>query len=223
MREPPEDSLIAALRASMPDRPTGECPSAETLHAAAAGDLATGTLEAVVRHVHTCKACAEDLRVSAALVAEAERGRGAVADRRGLQRRILAVAGLGALAAALFLVLLRSPSDRAQSIRGSSTDAAGRSSLLAVSSTLQPRSGATLAWSAVPGAVRYEVRISTEDLALLEHATVERSTAYAIPGPVVERARGAPLLWQVDAVLRGGERVSSPTFHLRFIPDAGPP
>ena len=222
MREPPEDPLVAAFRASMPERPTGECPSAETLHAAAAGDLAAGALEAVVRHVHTCEACAEDLRVSAALVAEADRGP-AVAHRPGRQRRILAVAGFGALAAALFLVLIRSPSERAQSLRRSSNDEPGRSSLLAVSSTVQPTFGATLAWSAVPGAVRYEVRISTEDLTLLQHGTVEGRTAYPIPSPVVERARDAPLLWQVDAVLAGGERVSSPTFHLRIIPDAGPP
>ena len=222
MRELPQDSLLVALRASMPERPTGDCPSPETLRAASRGELGAGALEAVAQHVFTCEGCAEDLSASAALMAEAD-GQPGLAMRGGVRGRKFALAGLAALAAGLLLILLRSPSHRTENIRGSAIEDPVRSSPRQVSSAAQRKSGATLAWSAVEGAVRYEVRISTEGLELLDHASVAGRTTYPIPAPVAERGRGEPLLWQVEAVLAGGGKASSPTFHLQILPDAAPP
>jgi hypothetical protein len=80
------------------------------------------------------------------------------------------------------------------------------------------RDHATLEWSPVPGALRYELYVSTP---ALEPVLVER----ALPGPsmVLPAAilrslpAGAELLWRVEAVLDDEQRVASPTFSLTVI------
>src|SRR5690606_31961033 len=77
------------------------------------------------------------------------------------------------------------------------------------------RDQATLEWSAVPGAVRYELHVSTPEL---EPVLSERSlpTPRAVLPEAILRPMpaGTELLWRVEAVLDDEQRVVSPTFSL---------
>ena len=80
-----------------------------------------------------------------------------------------------------------------------------------------PRDGFRLRWTPGPEGSRYEVRLTTEDLRVLATAV-----GLAAPELVVEPASlsslpsGASVLWQVDASLPNGERVTSSTFITRL-------
>jgi hypothetical protein len=77
------------------------------------------------------------------------------------------------------------------------------------------RDQATLAWSPVPGAMRYELYVSTS---ALEPVLTERalpSPSAVLPAAILRRLpAGTELLWRVEAVLDDEQRVVSPTFSL---------
>jgi hypothetical protein len=92
------------------------------------------------------------------------------------------------------------------------TPGAAIHSLLAEGQAL-PRRGAVLRWSPLAGAASYDVRISTDDLTLVDTAQGQKGTEYPIPDSALAALpAGTRLLWQVEAVFADGTRQSSPTF-----------
>lgn len=77
------------------------------------------------------------------------------------------------------------------------------------------RDHATLEWSAVPGAVRYELYVSTPALEpVLTERALSDPTA-VLPATILHPLpAGTELLWRVEAVLDDEQRVVSPTFSL---------
>jgi hypothetical protein len=75
-----------------------------------------------------------------------------------------------------------------------------------------PREHFRLRWEAPPGA-RFDVRVTTEDLQILDTASGLSSPEYLVPAErLAELPRGAKVLWQVDATLGDGSRLQSETF-----------
>ena len=80
----------------------------------------------------------------------------------------------------------------------------------------QPAAEAVLRWSAVPGATSYNVTVLTPDLVVVHQARGLSASELRLPQTVGERAAGGGLLWNVDAVLKDGRTVASPTFEVRL-------
>ncbi len=70
-----------------------------------------------------------------------------------------------------------------------------------------------LRWSPLPGAVSYDVQVSTEDLRALATAKGLTATEYRVPESALAGLPSASrLLWQVDAVRPDGTHENSQTF-----------
>ena len=201
---------------SAPDPET--CPAPEAIWAAVRGELPPRELREVVEHTAVCASCAEDWRLAveiekqsaAAQTATAPAGR-VIQGRFGQWRTWTAAAALAAgLLVAVGLYRTGNLGPQEPTYR----EAPGTSvrSLLAEGQAL-PRQGATLRWSPLPGAASYDVRISTEDLRLVDTAQGQTGTEYRVPdSALAELPAGTKLLWQVEAVFPDGTRQSSPTF-----------
>jgi putative zinc finger protein len=229
MTGPRDDGLTEVFRASMPGQPEQACPAPETLWSAARGELSGPELEALASHLRTCAACGEALAVSAELAAEAEPRVVALPPRR-IPRIAGAAAGITALAAGLLVFLVQRaparPGSRTAEVEASRGEAAGRAAIRSLSTEEQPASGARLMWTPVERALRYRVQLSTADLHPVYDRTVE-APALTLPLALADLARqragGAVLLWQVEALLPDGQTVVSPTFRIRLVPPPDAP
>lgn len=213
------DRLRAAF--AVPDAaPDPEsCPAPETIWAAVRGELPPRELRATVEHTATCSACAEDWRLAAEVdrqstasqAAPATTGAKVIPGRFGQWRSLTAAAALAAgLLVAVGLYRTGGLGPQEPTYR----EAPGTTvrSLLTEGQAL-PRQGAVLRWSPVPGASSYDVRVSTEDLRVVDTAQGQTATEHRIPASALaELPAGAKLLWQVEAVFPDGTRQSSPTF-----------
>lgn len=89
-------------------------------------------------------------------------------------------------------------------------------SLLDADATL-PRDQFRLRWTPGPADTRYQVRVTTEDLQVLTVGADLSSAEFVVPRDTLAPvAPGNRVLWQVDARLPGGERISSETFTARL-------
>ena len=81
-----------------------------------------------------------------------------------------------------------------------------------------PRNEFRLRWTPGPPDTRYQVRVTTEDLQVLTVAAdLPSAEDYVVPAEsLATLASGNRVLWQVDARLPGGERMSSATFTTRI-------
>lgn len=201
---------------SAPDPAT--CPAPETIWAAVRGELPPRELREVVEHTAVCAACAEDWRLAveiekqpaAAQTTTVPAGR-VIQGRFGRLRTWTAAA---ALAAGLLIAvgIYRTGGFGPQEPAFREAPGTTVQSLLAERQAL-PRQDAVLRWSPVTGAASYDVRISTEDLRLVDTAQGQTATEYRIPGSTLAGLPpGTRLLWQVDAVFPDGTRQSSQTF-----------
>ena len=81
-----------------------------------------------------------------------------------------------------------------------------------------PRDAFRLQWAAGPEGSRYRIRVTTEDLVVLATAADLAAPEFSVAAPLLSHLPpGATVLWQVDAYLPDGERVTSRTFvtHVR--------
>jgi len=228
----PETQWRARFRASMPAQPEGACPPPDTLWRAVRGELSGDELESLGAHLRTCGECGEALAVSADVVAGSEHRPLHWTPRR--PGRIAAAAGgLTALAAGLLVFLThREPVPRdghgpdLTTSRGEGTVGA---TIGPLSKEEQPASDARLQWTPVPGAVRYRVQLSTEDLRPVQDRTLEGTTLVLPPELAVVGTEGMAreqqpgrsgriYLWQVEAMLADGRTVTSSTFRIRLVP-----
>jgi hypothetical protein len=79
-----------------------------------------------------------------------------------------------------------------------------------------PRNEFRLRWTPGPPDTRYQVRVTTEDLQVLTSAADLPAPEYVVSEETLASVpSGNRVLWQVDARLPGGERLSSATFTTR--------
>jgi hypothetical protein len=217
-----DEQQLARLRAAFaaPDAaPAPEsCPSPETIWSAVRGELPPQQLREVLDHVASCAACAEDWRLAAELnrqqAAEVATAPGKVIQGRFGWRSLSTAA---AIAAALLIgVSVYRANEVAPgqqpTYREAEAPHAGIRSLLPPGEGL-PRQGAVLRWSPLPGAVSYDVEVSTEDLQPVAAAKGQTTPEFRIPDSALAALPpGARLLWRIEAVHADGSRESSQTF-----------
>jgi hypothetical protein len=221
-----DDQDLARLRAAFaapaavaPDPES--CPAPEVIWAAVRGELPPQELREVLEHTASCAACAEDWR----LAAELDRQSASSADVATFPSNVIrgrfgqwrAFAGVAALAACLLIAvgLNRTgqvgPKDPTYREAPAAPGTVVRS--LLPEGQVLPRQGAVLRWTPVTGAASYDVRVSTEDLRVVQTAQDQTATEYRIPeSALAGLPPGAKLLWQVEAVFPDGTRQSSPTY-----------
>jgi hypothetical protein len=214
-----ETQELEKLRAAFAvtyDEPKPDCLTPETIWSAVRGELPPREMRNALDHLASCTSCSEDWRLAAEVgrqsAAPAVTVPGKVIQGRFGQWRPLAAAA--ALAAGLLIAVgvYRTGGLGPQEPTYREAESNTVHSLLAAGQAL-PRQGAVLRWSAVPGATSYDVRISTEDLRLVQTAQGLNATAYRIPDASLSALpAGAKLLWQVEAVFPDGTRQTSPTF-----------
>ena len=79
--------------------------------------------------------------------------------------------------------------------------------------TALSRDAFRLQWAAGPEGSRYRVRVTTDDLRVLATAADLDVPEFSVPAPRLSTLpAGGTVLWQVDAYLPDGERVTSRTF-----------
>src|SRR5262245_24264686 len=220
----PLDDLEQRFREALPDGGEGDCPPADALWAAAAGELPFEQVRAFVDHGARCARCAEAWRILAEVRHAA--GDSNTAEAHPLlprplappapgpawaRRRALLPLALSALAATLVWTTLRPSPPGSPGVERGSAGAV----LRAESPPVQPANEALLRWSEVPGASSYNVTVLTPDLVVLHQAVGVSGRELRLPEGVRQRA-GSGLLWNVDAVMPDGRTVASPTFELQL-------
>ncbi len=196
------------------------CPAPEAIWNAVRGELPPRELREVVEHTAACAACAEDWRLAVEVEKQSTATRteapapvagNVIRGRFGPWRTWTAAA---ALAAGLLIAVgvYRTGGFAPQEPTYREAPGAAVHSLLAEGQAL-PRQGAVLRWSPLAGAASYDVRISTDDLTLVDTAQGQTGTEYRIPeSALAALPAGTKLLWQVEAVFSDGTHQSSPTF-----------
>lgn len=230
---PDEDDALRRAFAHRPSPAVGAEPvDPEALWRAVRGRAEPAEVAALAERMAADPALAEDWRAAAAFAEEAE----AEPEHRPDARRIDAAGpvpqaatepanhaqytrwgAVVALVAAAVLLVLAWPRGGAKphvddpgALRG------GQGAIAAVRGDgALGRDDPTLEWSAVPGAVRYELHVSTPEL---EPVLVERelqATTRVLPAALLRTLPPeGELLWRVEAVLGDERRVVSPTFAL---------
>lgn len=205
---------FAARRQTIsPDR----CPAPEQLYEAASGDLDQQQRLHVIDHVTQCAECSEAWRLAMELGVRpegieqptssqpAQVSRDEPPERTrtwklGIAASLVLSFGLAAY------VTLRDASPGYRS---------GNDSTAPVSQVAErlPRDRFLLKWSDGPSGSTYAVRLSTENLALLFTQQDLVRPELLVPAAALERTQpGERLLWQVEARLPDGRRISSETF-----------
>jgi hypothetical protein len=214
-RRAADEPLGEAFRA-LGDTSGETCSEAdlERIWRAVAGELPAAERREIVDRMATDPSYAEAWRVADELwhASHEEGATGAGGHVRWWTQSWFATAAVLILGVSIVLasMLNRSPDNEYRNPVGYAVGS------LVPSGTFLSREGFRLRWTPAPQGSRYHVRVTTEDLRVL--TTVEDLT---VPELVIERERlatlppGATVLWQVDAALPSGERVSSQTFVVR--------
>ncbi len=219
----PESASLTRLRDAWIESshvPPGEaCLSAEWMWDAVLGRQSAAGLERGLGHVTECAACAEAWRLAHELLLAT--GQTPVASRR--ERSFVSWHVWVPAAAAVAVLFVGAGADRgwfdvattgpgdADVIRGASP---GLISNLPDGAVCD-RSACRLSWSDAGADARYSVRVTTLDLVPVVVATGLVEPAFTIPaGDLRALGREADVLWQVEAVLPDGRRMSSATFSL---------
>jgi hypothetical protein len=213
----PDETLRAAFQA-LGDANRGECSSddLDRVWRALEGALPANERRELIDRLPADPALAEAWRVADALhAASAVDANAGAAPRRpvtGWRRGWLAVAAvlLAAVSAVFVFQRLRPAEETFREVEGYSVE-----SLIDADVAL-PRSQFQLRWTPGPPDTRYQVSVTTEDLQVLTIAADLPAAEYVVPGEILASVpSGNRVLWQVDARLPGGERMSSATFTTR--------
>jgi hypothetical protein len=210
----PDDALREAFRsraeasaASVSDE------DRERVWLAVTGELDAPARRAIVGRMATDPALAEAWRVALELWSAAHEGAAATSapasDSRMWPVWRIAAAAVVVLALAGTFVVLR---DRATGDVVRDRPSVTIESQLAAGALL-PRDDFRLRWTPALEGSRYDARVTTEDLRLITTAA-ELTTAELVVAPALLAGLppGTRVLWQVDAILPDGSRISSATF-----------
>ena len=219
----PESASLTRLRdawnASSHVPPGEMCLSAEWVWDAVIGRQSGVALEAGLAHVTQCAACAEAWRVAHELLM-------ATGQLPAVARPTTAWPSwrVWVPAAAAVAVLFvgagadRGWFDRATTGPGDADVIRGASPALTANlpeGAVCERAACRLSWSDAGDGARYTVRVTTGDLAPVAVATGLAEPAFTIPASDLQAlAPQADVLWQVEAVLPDGRRLSSATFSI---------
>lgn len=212
-----DETLRAAFQA-IGDENRRECSSddLDRVWRAMDGTLGADERRELIDRLASDPALAEAWRVAHALHAAS----GANAEVSAAPRRPVASWRSGWLAAAAVLLAAVSAVFVFQRVRPvdetyRSGDSYSVESLLGADATL-PRDQFRLRWTPGPPDTRYQVRVTTEDLQVLTIAADLPAAELVVPSETLAPvASGSRVLWQVDARLPRGERISSSTFTTR--------
>lgn len=211
----PDDSLESLRKAfaslSEDVQPGPGCPLAERLWQAARSELPPEDARPLVQHTVECPACAEAWRLAQGLSPLAPPMPEAPPARRWSGGWL----SLAAAAAVVITAILAVPLGPRRSPEYRAGEGEGIRSLVPETRPL-PRDQIVLRWSALADA-RYDVRVTTEDLAAVAEALGLAAPEYLVPpAALAGLPSGTRLLWQVEAVSPGGARRRSPTFLVRL-------
>ena len=214
-----EERLARAFQALGDSPESEEVPEElrERIWLAVSGALPPEERREIVERTITDPACAEAWRVANELWQASQSsapGEAAVASPPATRwaPRWMAAAAVLVLGATIAVVSLlnREPGDEFRASSGVVLE-----SLLPAEAAL-PRAAFRLRWTPGPGGSRYQVRVTTEDLRVLATAADLMTPEFAVdPAVLADLPGGARVLWQVDASLPNGDRVTSPTFVTR--------
>lgn len=195
------------------------CLAADWVWDAVTGQQRPADLEAGLAHVTQCASCAEAWRVAHELAVGTGQVRAGrrTADAWGAWRVWLPAA------AAVVVLLAGTGSDRGWFDRPST--GAGDANVIrgasAALSTAMPdpqacdRSDCRLSWTDAGTGARYSVRVTTSELAPVAFVNDLQERTFTVPATALGAlAKDAEVLWQVEALLPDGRRVSSATFPL---------
>jgi hypothetical protein len=211
-----DDALSAALwAASDTSRPRDDCPDADRIWRAVAGEVPLDERLALIDHTVDCPTCAEAWRLAMELGARAptasdERFAPALWLRRPEVRWAAAAVLVIGLGVVLVLRTSSPPPDPVLRDPG----VGGIQSVIESGSSL-PRENAWLRWTGGPTGARYDLTVTTADLDVLVFVTGLEHPEYRIPPDRLSGlAPGARVLWRVVARAPSGGTTASPTFEI---------
>jgi hypothetical protein len=215
---PPDERLVDAFRA-LEDPSGGELSDdlRDEIWLAVTGALPADRRRLIVDRMATDPACAEAWRIAHAMWLASQGTADAPADRQpsGARRWVapwMAAAAALIVGTTIGLVTLRDrrAGDEFRAPAGYAVQA--RQPDLAS----LPREAFRLEWTPGPEGSRYHVRVTDEDLTLLATAADLNVPSFTLaPVQLAPYPAGAAILWQVEATLPDGERVTSRTFVTR--------
>ena len=215
MSDPELDALRAAWAARPPTSPGPDCPPADAIWDAVAGQRPETQVHSMLAHNLHCPDCSALWRIARELHAAAgdvARGEGTVIPlQRTRPSRWLAVVGTLAAAAAVALVLLpRTPSRGPEPVVRGTEGPMLRAD--PATGTLERRHP-VLRWSGAPEGSRYTVVVSTRDLTVLYRRSGVIGTELELPpDALADLPAGGEVVWRVEAIAPGGRRISSEAF-----------
>ena len=190
--------------------PRDDCPRPEVLWAAVHGERPPDEVHRLVAHTAECGACAEawrlarDLRGTEAGPA-VDPATSPAATWWGSWASLAAAAGVAAVAFSAVWRLSGPAVERAP--------AAPTLRALPADNQRLPRGRAVLRWTPGPPGSRYDVQVATADLRILTRARGLDVPELALPAAALAALpHGARVVWQVEALLPDGSRITSPTF-----------
>lgn len=222
-----DEDELSRLREAFAARaglPRDDCPDPVKFWEAIRGEASSDDVERLVEHTIGCAACAEDWRLARHLVAETGM-RDVVVSRAESDRQLpwmwsrwgILLASAATVFVAIGLVGYFRPHS-AGPTPPAYREASSRSieSLLPDNATVS-RTRCVLRWSPGPAGSRYDVRVATDDLTLVESARNLEKTEHQVPAEALAAfPAGMRLVWQVEAILPDGARLRSPAFILRL-------
>jgi hypothetical protein len=218
----PESASLARLRTAWLESAhapaSAACLDAGWIWDALSGTTAPGGLDAGLAHVAECASCAEAWRLAHELMIAT----GQVAPARPAAPAWTSWRVWLPAAAALVLVAGGTAVDRGWIGRGAVAPEADV--VRGAAATLAPtmaepgtcsRAACRVSWTDAGAGARYTIRITTGRLEPVAYASGLREPAYVVPAAQLQKvASGSELLWQVEAALPDGQRLSSATFPL---------
>ena len=216
MSAPDSEQLAEQFRQTDPKRVRTDCPPADRIWEAVAGELSPEAVRQIVEHTAQCMDCSIAWRVALEVGRETESD-GRVASLRPLRSRAarsFLFPGVGLAAAAIAVLLLRGPWTHPDRRGPVEAERGSKRSLVSLNAPgTQPRNAVVLRWSPLPGAERYSVTVLSSSLDVLHRAFGLSTTEFRIPP---ESLSGQPsparVLWSVEATLPGGGVIDSDVF-----------
>ncbi len=224
---PDEGEALRRAFAQDPSRSTADPVDADALWEAVQGDAGPEAVAALADRMARDPALAEDWRLASAFAAEAEADVEDEDEPSPLPSEVVAAqpaanhgdymrwGAVVAMVAAAVLLVMAWPRDGASPYEPSNGQMRGGGGAIQAvrGEGVMPRDEVVLEWSEVPGAVRYELHVSTADLEpRLEQLDLE-TTSMTVPAEVVrDLPVGTQLLWRVEAVRADQGHEISETF-----------
>lgn len=214
------ESLSRAFAARSQSLGQQQCPAPEQLFEAVSGNLDRERRMQIIDHVSECAECSEAWRLAMELGArtDEETIRASTSQvtqiptelmsgsRGGVWKFAMAASVIVSVGLLTHFALREDETPQYRDV----IDSIAPKSL--VSDGL-PRDQFVLRWSPGPAGSTYTVRLSTQDLAVLLEQQDIYGSEFLVPSAALEGvASGEQVLWQVEARLPDGKRLSSETF-----------